>query len=164
MNNDQAKKGLKTFIILLAVFALVAGAIYSSTNVVSLDDSTTKTGVTNDSAFKELAEAQTPRAQVPSVLQAADTTLTDTGEDDGTGDDLAVDNEPNYALLDEPVIDDTSLAAAAETTTVPDTGTFGITVSLVLSLFTLLGGILFLSKNPRKLALSRFEKEISRKL
>ncbi len=168
MNNDQAKKGLKTFIILLAVFAIVAGAIYSSTNVVSLEEETTKAGVTNDSAFRELAEAQTPKAQVPAVLQAADAnTITGTGDEEGTDDDLAVAEDPNYALVTDPTgdgIGGTDDAAAEESTTVPQTGTFGITISLVLSLLTLLGGMLLIRQNPRKLALSRFEKEISRKL
>lgn len=168
MNNDQAKKGLKTFIILLAVFAIVAGAIYSSANVVSLEEETTKASVTNDSAFRELAEAQTPKAQVPAVLQAADeNTITGTGDEEGTGDDLAVGEDPNYALVTDPTGDGTdgmNTPAAEESTTVPQTGTFGITISLVLSLLTLLGGMLFIRQNPRKLALSRFEKEISSKL
>lgn len=161
MNNDQAKKGLKTFIMLLAVFAILAGVIYSSSNVVSLEEPQTQTSNANDSAFRELAEAQTPKAQVPAVLQAADTTISDTGDEEGTGDDLAVVEDPAYALVTDPTFDDTTYTQ--ESTTVPDTGTFGITLSLVISLLTLAAGILFIRSNPRNLALTRFEKEITRK-
>ena len=159
MNNDQAKKGLKTFIILLAVFAIIAGVIYSSTNVTSLEE--TSKAETKDSAFKELAAAPTPEAQTPAVLQAADT-ITDTGDDEGTGDDLAVAEDPEYALVTDPMLADTG--ATQESTTVPDTGTFGITVSLTLSLLTLLVGVVLIGRNPRQLALSRFEKDISSKI
>jgi hypothetical protein len=105
---------------------------------------------------------------LPAVLQAADTnTITGTGDEEGTGDDLAVVEDPNYALVTDPTADGmggTNLATAEESTTVPHTGTFGITISLALSLLTLLGGMLFIRQNPRKLALNRFENEISSKL
>jgi hypothetical protein len=64
--------------------------------------------------------------------------------------------------VDVPVRTVLAGAEVTETTesTVPETGVFGVTVGLVTSLVVFAIGLFVISKDPRKMALLNFEREI----
>jgi hypothetical protein len=153
---EQAKNGFKTFILTFSISVLVFGAFYylvsASTasdvdieksnvmGVTSIDDtgSTVSEGTTS-SPFEELVR-NTPDVQPAAVLSGAD----------------------EGAPLGGP-LDDGSTSQTTQST-VPETGMVGMTVAFSFSvmLLGLFAYIIFI--NPRKYALSKFEKSMSEDL
>lgn len=163
--NNNGKSGFKSLVLVAAFFAILGSIAYSANNVEDLE-SNQATGPAykkteaqvadaqqqDESPFKKLAE-QTPEEQSPAVLQA------NTSDDGGTlisGTDN--DGMPNTGA---PLA---SGAGPQSTPSVPSTGSTGVTVALIFSSLALAFGIFVMAKNPRKLALARFEKKISKKL
>ncbi len=169
MNANNEKSNLKTFVIVAAFLAIFGSLLYSSNNVETLDNSASKPTFkktqasvdeqsqedkeTQASPFKKLAES-TPNTQSPAVLQAST-------DDDGTlisgtdGEGTPVGGMGN------------SLAAGTgsqSSPSVPSTGSTAVTMGVILSTAALAFGFFIMAKNPRKLALSRFEKKITKKL
>ena len=177
MNSNQSKNGFKTFIVVAAFLAIVGSVLSSSLNVTSLEQGNQAAFKVEDQAntetatspFKELASAQVGKEQ-PAVLQAATGNGTDISGTDGD------DGDPVPTANDDPGL----LAAAGDTSggdgttggtdatestpSVPNTGTVGITISFLLSFLILVVGMITIINNPRKQALSRFEKEITKRL
>ncbi len=169
MNSNNEKSNLKSFVIVAAFLAIFGSLLYSSNNVETLDNSASKPNykqvqanvqeesdeeaAAKASPFKKLAEATTD-TQSPAVLQAATddggTVVSGTnGEGEptgGSGDSMASGTGPQSSP------------------SVPSTGSTAITMALILSSAALAFGFFVMSKNPRKLALARFEKKITKKL
>lgn len=162
--NNNGKSGFKSLVLVAAFFAIIGSIVYSANNVENLESNQTagptykkteaqvvQSQQQDESPFKRLAE-QTPDEQSPAVLQASDEdggTLISGTDSDGmpnTGSPLAAGSGPQ------------------STPSVPSTGSTGVTVALMFSSLALAFGIFVMAKNPRKLALARFEKKISKKL
>lgn len=164
--SEQAKNGFKTFILTFAGALLVFGAFYyvvsdSSVDDVSIEDESSTIGYT-----------KTTGEDVKGVSDeaVADVEIT---EDMGVNvggpvlvEDVVEDNAPSpFGELVKKEVDVAPrvvLAGAAESTesTVPDTGVAGMTIGLVVSivLFALFAYIVFI--NPRRYALSKFERDV----
>jgi hypothetical protein len=140
MNNESAKKGFRTFILTLSVSLIVFSVIYYV--------------ITNTSFRKEqetlsLEKPAAEAAQVPAKQDSTFQQLASTKVD-----------VPAKAVLAGSTVAQTTQS----TTSVPSTGTSSITMGLVLSLFIFFMGIIYNSMNPRKVALTDFEKNILKKL
>jgi hypothetical protein len=163
--NNNGKSGFKSLVLVAAFLAIVGSLIYSSNNVDSLENNqaasptykTTQAKVANEqeaeeSPFKKLAE-QKPDTQSPAVLQAA------TGDDDGTL--ISGTDSEGMPKTGSPLAAGTG---PQSTPSVPSTGTTSVTMALIFSSMALAFGFFVMAKNPRKVALARFEKKISKKL
>lgn len=151
-STQQAKDGFKTFITTFVVSLVVFGAFYyfvsdSAANDVSIEDASSAIGYT--ATPEQSAGAQ------PSIQGASADSSNDNASPFG-----------ELARQEVNVDEKTVLAGATQTTqsTVPETGTASITIGLISSLllFALFIYIVFI--NPRKYALSRFEKRVIEKL
>ena len=137
MNNNQATNGFKTFLITLVISLVVFGAAYYLITENS-------PGTSTENIEASAPDARVTNAQIDRSEQRA-----------ATFNDLA------YANKSEGVV----LAGTDESTQtsspVPATGS-NTTYMLLLSTILLAGSIYFFLLNPRKLALSHFEKNATR--
>ena len=152
--SDQAKKGLSTFVLTLSVSLIVFSTIYylmtaKSSNVEEApnpisavtvkDENEAKSSDTDsqNTVFGELASVD-PKTSYGQVLAGADEVV-----DDGTG---------------------TAVTQTTQSGSSLETGTVSITVGLVFSLAVFILTLVFVSKNPRRLALTSFEKKTTKDL
>ena len=160
MNSDSAKNGFKTFILTLSISLIVFSVVYYL--------------VTNSSGDTSSAPSQASVA--PATVAVAPTETLALAED--TGQVEGVSDTPTTSVFGEIVdkpADTVSTGAAVlagatsspvttQTTgsgsTVPETGIVGITAGLLVSLVFFLTGMYYISSNPRKAALSGFEKKV----
>ena len=162
---QQAKSGFKTFILTFAGALLVFGAFYyvvsdSSADDVSIEDESSTIGYTKttDESVKGVSDEV---AAVEEVTVEEDAMVGPVLSEGGTGGSVP---SPFGELVKKEVdvAPKVVLAGAAESTqsTVPDTGVAGMTIGLVISiaLFALFAYIVFI--NPRKYALSKFERDV----
>jgi len=167
MNPNNKKSNIKAFVIISAFLAIFGSLVYSSNNVETLDSQASKPNykktqatvqeqdadaTSQDSPFKKLAEGK-PNVQSPAVLQA--------NTDDGGTMISGTDGDGNSPGMNA------SLASGAgpqSSPSVPSTGNTSISLALLLSSIALALGMIIIAKNPRKLALARFEKQITKKL
>lgn len=142
MNNSyQAKNGFKTFIVTLTISLGVFGAVYYLTSYptykVDIEESTGGTVGEVESARSDLSERalveDSPfkelKKQTPDVPR-------------------------RVVLAGADQVPETTQTTES---TVPETGVFGITFSLFVSLLILAGGLYYVYLGPRSLALQRFE-------
>lgn len=153
MNNSyQAKTGFKTFIITLVISLVVFSSLYYIATSSGSDTSVPEDGAdkqtsmdtnenTNTDTNRKVASAED--YSVFEVLAAEDTKVSDTGGKGGA-----------------------VLAGADESTesTVPDTGSNTMMVASVMGIGLLSFAGYILINNPRKLALSTFEKKATKDL
>lgn len=140
MNDQTAKAGFKTFIITLSVSLALFGVLYYL-----------------------ISSSTTPKADIENEVTSNELASTTSGE--------TVTNKDQKAAVFQELSKTTPanvLGAAAEstqgTTSVPVTGSTEITIALLLSLAILgYGGLNYL-RGPRKLAISKFEKDLTRDL
>lgn len=173
MNQNNNKSSFKSFVIVAAFLAIFGSLVYSSRNVETLDKESaaqpkykktvattaeeTKSDDTQESPFKPLL-AQKPDAQSPAVLQAST-------DDDGTIVSGTGSDGTNGTNIGSPTANSLASGSGPQSSpSVPQTGNTNMTVALALTSITLAFGLVVLAKNPRKLALARFEKKITKKL
>ncbi len=157
---NQAKKGLSTFILTLSISLIVFSTIYyfmTSTSDSDYEDSSVPSIISNvnsgdpvqkidespevagdsteRSVFEEIANVN-PNTKSRQVLAGADETV------------------PTTTTVRETTTSDPNL----------NTGITSITFGLFFALFLFLYSIIFVYKNPRKLALNSFEKRTSKGL
>lgn len=157
MNSESASKGFKTFILTLAISLIVFSGIYylvtnyaSEKSFIAASDTEVSYKKTTDDSQK--SELDTPKvAEVQGVTDTQPNPFKELAEKD----DLGV--APQEVLAGADVTETTQ-----STTAVPQTGAFGITLGLVFS-FILFGiGLFVVYLNPRNLAISSFEKKVTR--
>lgn len=146
---DQAKKGLSTFILTLSISLIVFSTIYYLMTSNS----------TEDESFVE------DETQVSMVTEEESDVQGDSTTDKTIFGEIAESDPESYSRQ--------VLAGADETTTVTettqsdpnlDTGIASVTIGLVLSLVLFISTMIFVYKNPRKLALTSFEKKTTKDL
>ena len=143
MNDYQAKSGFKTFIVTLGVSLLLFGVLYYVLSGTSITpDIESESDAQEVSNFDAIATAEVVEVQ----------------------NEKSVFSEISKKKPEVPV--KAVLAGATEATqsTVPSTGTTSITISLILSLTVLAVGAYVYAKNPRKVALSKFEEELTNRI
>lgn len=154
MNSESAKNGFKTFILTLSASLVVFSAIYyviTNSSDKTAGSAEYRSSVVQEAPQREVqTQAQDP--QQPAVV-GAETTKKDTVF--GTLADSTPPQEYKGVVLAG-----STVATQTTQSTVPDTGLAGITVGLFSSLFVFALGIFYVARNPRKVALSEFEKEI----
>jgi hypothetical protein len=150
---DQAKKGLSTFILTLSISLIVFSTIYYLMTNNSTEDETL---YETDNQVSMVTEEE-------SDVQGDSTTKTVFGE-------IAESDPGSYSRQ---VLAGADEATGEETTTVTettqsdpnlDTGIASVTIGLVLSLVLFMSAMIFVYKNPRKLALTSFEKKTTKDL
>ncbi len=154
-NSHQAKNGFKTFLVTLIISLGVFAAVYYLTSYPSyeMDIEETTGGKTTEKEVSSDKGKQLGMANQKEVGEASPFAELNSKE---------YDVRPREVLAGADEISDEGLPegfTAPETTqsTVPDTGTLGMTISLFVSLAILSGGFYYVYLNPRKLALQSFE-------
>jgi hypothetical protein len=145
-NSESAKKGFRTFILTLSVSLLVFSAVYYL--------------LTTYTPQKEGTEGQTAV-----VVKGTDQAQGEPSDVQGAKDERTVfgditakkpQDRPKEVLAGATSSPETTQS----TTSVPTTGYVEMTVGLILSLTLFIGAMIYNMMNPRKLALSRFEKKV----
>lgn len=182
-NSEQAKNGFKTFIVTFGISLLVFGFFYyllsgSPVENVSIEDEATATSYVkkSDSASKPAAVAANTQEDTarnsdrsgPAANQYTVQLPSTEGQVAGVSDEKSESSSPFGELVKtKPAVESPTVLAGADavettqsTTPVPETGDFTMTLALLtsISLLGFFGYILFL--NPRKYALSRFERDV----
>lgn len=151
---DQAKKGLSTFVLTLSISLIVFSTIYYLM--------TTKSSETEETTSPISALVTDEGAVEPEVQgDSSQTTI--------FGEIASRDPKDSYkqVLAGADEITDpttTTVTQTSQSNSNLDTGVTSITFGLVFSLVLFVSTILFVSKNPRKLALSTFEKNTTKGL
>ena len=161
MNSDSAKNGFKTFILTLSISLIVFSVVYYLV--------TNSSGDTSSAPYQASVAPATVVAVAPTetLALADDTGQVERASDSPTGSvfgeivDKPADALPTGAAV---LAGATSSPVTPQTTgsgsTVPETGIVGITAGLLVSLVFFLTGMYYISSNPRKTALSGFEKKV----
>jgi hypothetical protein len=162
-NSESAKRGFKTFILTLSISLMVFSAIYYAL--------TTYNPVKNSSEEKVEAVNTAGLSESDSSREAATVVVTKTNEtpsvqgakDQKTVFGAAIKNKPT-TRPQEVLAGATSAPQTTQSVTpVPSTGFTEMTLGLLLSLGLFIGAMAYNFLNPRKLALSNFEKKIIKK-
>lgn len=153
MNSESAKNGFKTFILTLSVSLVVFSVIYYV--ITNFSDKTASSSEYRASVVQEVSqqEEQPQDSQQQPAVAGAETEKKDTVF--GALADSTISQEPKGVVLAG-----STVATQTTQSTVPDTGLAGITVGLFSSLFVFALGIFYVARNPRKVALSEFEREV----
>jgi hypothetical protein len=147
-NSESAKKGFKTFILTLSISLMVFSAVYYILSSYGTD--TGMSGVQDN----EVANAMITEKKESPGVQGAKDEKTVFGE--------IVNKKPLDKTLEVQAV----LAGATSapettqsTTAVPGTGYTEMTIGLILSLILFIGAMIYNLMNPRKMALSKFERD-----
>jgi hypothetical protein len=145
-NSESAKKGFRTFILTLSISLMVFSAVYYV--------------LTTYTPQNEQTENQTAAVTKEESVQSQDV--------QGAKDEKTVFGEiagkKPQTRPQEVLAGATSAPQTTQSTTsVPTTGYIEMTVGLILSLTLFVGAMVYNLMNPRKLALSRFEKKALKK-
>jgi len=148
MNSESASKGFKTFILTLAISLLVFSGIYYV--------------VTNYASEKSFMAVSDTEVSYNTVSMEEDEEVRGVYDSRSSFGELAamkdLDAAPQQVLAGADVVEETTQS----TTAVPETGVFGVTLGLFVS-FLLFGvGLFVVYLNPRNLAISSFEKRVTR--
>lgn len=144
MTNDQAQKGFKTFLLTLSVSLIIFSVLYYVI---------TSTSNETDLSADVEAEVDTSVSMKTENQPEAETVF---------GQLAAKQTETNRAVLAGAATAD----ATEETTesTVPDSGIVGVTAGLIMSAVAFVVAVFVIAKDPRKLALSSFERSVLKDL
>ena len=182
--NEQAQKGFKTFILTLSISLIVFSVIYYlisnnsnfEQNSDLVGDSSNTQPVVNAEAA-EVVQPEAPAEIVEAPTQVDETVAVAAVEEEVT-EALVAEAESEVAGIATEASVFEQLAAQTGTTrqtgavlagasessqsTVPVTGVTSVTIGLVSSLVIFFGVMLFMSKDPRRFAMSGFEKKMTR--
>lgn len=164
-NSDSAKKGFRTFILTLSISLLVFSAIYYGLTTYTPQN-------TLDEKKVEMADvSRTEDVSVPKVEDKA-SSVQGAGDEEtssvkGISDKKTLFGEINDKKPQAKPQEVEVLAGVApvrqttqSTTSVPDTGLVEMTIGLALSLIFFVAAMTYNFMNPRKLALSKFERKV----
>jgi len=146
MTNDQAQKGFKTFLLTLSVSLIIFSVIYYVI---------TSTSDAPDLSADVEMDVETQVSQVPEPQAEAETVFGSLAARQVSG---------NTAVLAGTATGEDGAAAETTESTVPDSGIVGVTAGLIMSAAMFVGAVFVLAKNPRRLALSGFEKRVLKDL
>jgi hypothetical protein len=141
---ENAGKSFKTFVLTLSVSLIVFSGIYYAMTLNSSSSDSFDNPLSDKSVVKEEVKGTTTQKTVFSEIASKDPGV-----------------QPKEVLAGSTVATTPTTPVVTQTTqsaTTPTTGTLSVTVGLILSLAMFLGTIVFVSNNPRRLALSSFEK------
>lgn len=172
-SSDSAKKGFKTFILTLSISLIVFSVIYylltnSTPTSLEVTSSEKKADASATTVASTKAIADTTIAQVEAVAQVSKDTLVKEEKEVKGAKDVKEVKDAKVSVFKQlaqtPVTTKPSEVLAAETvaqttTSVPSTGTLSITLGLFISLLAFLSALVWLALNPRKVALTGFEKQ-----
>ena len=145
-NSESAKKGFRTFILTLSVSLIVFSAVYYFLTSYNTDMASNEIVGDEIAAIKPVAKEELPN------VQGVKTEKTVFGD---------IVNKKPVSRTQEVLAGVTSAPQTTQSTTaVPATGYTEMSLGLVLSLVLFIGAMVYNSMNPRKLALSKFEKDI----
>lgn len=158
---SQSTKGLSTFVLTLSISLIVFSAIYymMTTNSVSQEDY--KVDVVSESKVTDEADAQQLTENIESnesvsEFEESDSTifgkLADSSPESYTGQVLAG---------TDPLPSSSAPEVQQTTTSNLETGVTSITAGLISSFILFISAMVFIYRNPRKLALNTFEKKIT---
>lgn len=149
-NSESAKKGFRTFILTLAVSLMVFSAVYYVLTTYTQNNEPLNTIVAVEEKVEESAGEKALANDLSAEVQGAKDEKTVFGE--------IADKKPQV-MTQAVLAGATSAPQTPETTSsVPVTGFSEMTVGLILSLALFVGAMIYTVKNPRKLALAKFEK------
>jgi hypothetical protein len=139
---ENAGKSFKTFVLTLSISLIVFSGIYYAMTINS----------SQESFDNPLSDKSIDTEEVKGVTTEEKTVFSEiASKDPGV--------RPKEVLAGSTVVTTaTETTQTTQSATTPQTGTFSVTVGLILSLAMFLGTIIFVSNNPRRLALSSFEK------
>ena len=138
---ENAGKSFKTFVLTLSVSLIVFSGIYYAMTLNSSSTDSFDNPLSDKSVVKEEVKGTTTQKTVFSEIASKDPGV-----------------KPKEVLAGSTVATTPVVTQTTQSATTPQTGTFSVTVGLFLSLAMFLGTIVFVSNNPRRLALSSFEK------
>ena len=144
---DNGKKGFGTFILTLSISLIVFSTIYylMTTSSTESDDFDTSLSVM-EKAFEDNDQ--------PEVQGDQDTQKSIFGEI----------SEAKPEVSYRQVLSGATVAETTQSTTALDTGVTSITIGLIFAFIVFLSAIIYIHKNPRKLALTSFEKRTTKGL
>jgi len=154
MNSDSAKSGFKTFILTLSISLIVFSVIYYLVTNGSEDS--------NTSAYQaSLAPAAVSEEPKEVLGTEADNAPAIESEEVSIFGELAAADVKSPSTGSAAVLAGATSSPTPQTTSsVPETGLVGITAGLLVSLVFFLTGMYYISSNPRKSALTGFEKKV----
>ena len=162
-NSDSAKKGFRTFILTLSISLMVFSGLYYALTTYNpkKDSGEEKIEAVNTT---DLNGSDSGREDVPSIVtKDSDTPSVQGAKDEKTVFGAVAKNKPT-TRPQEVLAGATSAPQTTQSVTpVPSTGFTEMTLGLVLSLALFIGAMVYNFLNPRKLALSNFEKKIIKK-
>lgn len=160
---SQSTKGLSTFVLTLSISLIVFSAIYylMTTNSVSQDDY--KVEVVSESKVTE-----EPVSQPVTENASNEKTTAKVEEDSSVFGKLASASPESYkgqVLAGTDPLPSGSAPEVRQTTASNlETGVTSITAGLIASFILFISAMIFIYRNPRKLALNTFEKKITGRL
>ena len=182
--NEQAQKGFKTFILTLSISLIVFSVIYylisNNSNFEQNSDLVGDASNAQPAVNAEAAEVVQPEApaeiveaptepQVDETVAVVEEEVTEALVAEAESEVAGIATE---ASVFEQLASQTGttrqtgavLAGASESSqsTVPVTGVTSVTFGLIASLVIFFGVMLFMSKDPRRFAMSGFEKKMTR--
>ena len=155
-NGESAKKGFRTFILTLSVSLIVFSAVFYVLTTYSSDKNPVR------STGTEVAVEQNVVGNEAANVQGAK----DEREGEKTVFGDIVSKKPTtkpQEVLAGATSAPSAQSAPQSTSSVPETGYTEMTIGLLLSLALFVGAMIYNSKNPRKMALSSFEKDVLKK-
>lgn len=162
---SQSTKGLSTFVLTLSISLIVFSAIYymMTTNSVSQDDY--KVEVVSESKVTEEVTQQPISQNTEDVETAVASEKEDVKKEDKTVfGKLASASPESYkgqVLAGADPLPSGSAPVVQQSSASLETGVTSITAGLVSSFILFISAMVFIYRNPRKLALNTFEKKIT---
>lgn len=159
---SQSTKGLSTFVLTLSISLIVFSAIYymMTTNSVSQEDY--KVEVVSES---KVTEESTQQSISQNTEKAETAVVVEKEEDKTVFGKLASSSPEKYKgqvlAGSDPLPSEIPLEVVETTTSNLETGVTSITVGLISSFIMFISAMVFIYRNPRKLALNTFEKKIT---
>jgi len=162
-NSESAKRGFRTFILTLSISLMVFSALYYALTTYNpqKDSGEERVEAVNTAG---LSGSDNSRDSVPSTVTKGSETPDVQGAKDQRTVFGAVANSKPTARPQEVLAGATSAPQTTQSVTpVPSTGFTEMTIGLLLSFSLFVGAMIYSFLNPRKLALSNFEKKIVKK-
>lgn len=161
-SSSQAKSGLKTFIITFGISVVVFGTLYAVVTAAS----TGKVSIEQDTTAVEKVSYVSNTIEDEQVNQKIQDVTTEAKQNTQLQGDVAGDSTISpFAQLasDKPEVESKSVLAGSDQSTqstVPGTGVTSITFGVISTMLLVFLFVYIIVNNPRKYALSKFEKDV----
>jgi len=163
-NSESAKKGFRTFILTLAVSLMVFSAVYYVLTTYTQKQDSSQSASAAGAAIQQ----ETAMAQEQAVAGEEENENVQGAKDERGGTMATVAAVPEEKTVfgqiaqadpHDVLAGATSAPQTPQTTSsVPTTGFSEMTIGLIVSLVLFVGAMIYTVKNPRKVALAKFEK------